>query len=87
VHDKAAGAWVPKPLLRAARKEHMGHYRRINPHVWRMWATTYRGSGPAIWVETEPYEDTSNWQLDPDFNGVTKGRSGHGFGAIDGNGG
>lgn len=28
----------------------MGHYRRVNPHVWKMWAGTYRGSGPAIWV-------------------------------------
>lgn len=28
----------------------MGHYRRVNPHVWNMWAGTYRGSGPAIWV-------------------------------------
>ncbi|CBJ28649.1 expressed unknown protein [Ectocarpus siliculosus] len=84
VHDPASKAWVPKPLLRAARREHMGHYRRVNPHVWKKWAGTYRGSGPAIWVDKEPFEDTSNWQVDPAFDGVSKGRSGRGFGGSQG---
>ncbi|CAM9553386.1 unnamed protein product, partial [Ectocarpus fasciculatus] len=84
VHDPASKAWAPKPLLRAARREHMGHYRRVNPHVWKKWAGTYRGSGPAIWVDKEPFEDTSNWQVDPAFDGVSKGRSGRGFGGTQG---
>lgn len=50
MHDKAADAWVPRQLLRAAGREHMGHYRRVNPHVWNIWTDLYRGSGPALWV-------------------------------------
>ncbi|CAM9369522.1 unnamed protein product [Ectocarpus sp. 8 AP-2014] len=62
----------------------MGHYRRVNPHVWKKWAGTYRGSGPAVWVDKEPFEDTSNWQVDPAFDGVSKGRSGRGFAGTQG---
>lgn len=40
----------PKPLLRGARKEHMGHYRRVNRPVWDLWCGCYEGSGPSIWV-------------------------------------
>eukprot|EP00752_Nemacystus_decipiens_P010880 g9673.t1 len=76
IRDPESDTWVPKPLLRAARREHMGHYRRVNPHVWNMWTGTYRGSGPAIWVVTEPFEDSSNWQLDREFTGSSRGQSG-----------
>jgi len=31
----------------------MGHYRRVNPYVWQMWARAYPGSGPSIWVVRE----------------------------------
>lgn len=48
--NKDAKVWMPKPLLRAARREHMGHYRRVNQHVWSLWTGTYLGSGPALWV-------------------------------------
>ncbi|CAM9427453.1 unnamed protein product [Pylaiella littoralis] len=80
MHDKAADAWVPRQLLRAAGREHMGHYRRVNPHVWNIWTDLYHGSGPALWVKTEPFEDSSNWQLDAEFDGVVRGRRGGGGG-------
>lgn len=50
VYDAEAEAWKPKPLLRGARKEHMGHYRRVNVKVWELWSRSYEGSGPPIWV-------------------------------------
>ncbi|CAM9219964.1 unnamed protein product [Ascophyllum nodosum] len=28
----------------------MGHYRRVNQHVWNLWCRTYGSSGPAITV-------------------------------------
>lgn len=34
--------------------------------------------------DKEPFEDTSNWQVDPAFDGVSKGRSGRGFGGTQG---
>lgn len=61
--------WKPKPVLRAARKEHMGHYRRINHKVWELWQNTYVGSGPAIWVKTEPFENVANWEIEPGLTG------------------
>ncbi|CAN0435328.1 unnamed protein product, partial [Laminaria digitata] len=49
-HNTETKTWGPKPLLRAARREHMGHYRRVNEHVWALWVGCYAGSGPALWV-------------------------------------
>lgn len=50
LEQKENHTWTPKPLLRAARKEHMGHYRRVSQQVWELWSTSYAGSGPAIVV-------------------------------------
>lgn len=50
VYSKEDQKWRPKPLLRGARREHMGHYRRVNAKVWELWCNDYKGSGPPIWV-------------------------------------
>ena len=61
--------WEMMPGLQCAGKgkKDTGHYRRVGKPVWEAFCELYPHSGPAIWTDVEPCEDTQQWQFDETF--------------------
>ena len=65
----ATKGWEIIPGLKCAGKgkKDTGHYRRVGKPVWEAFCELYPHSGPAIWTDAEPCEDTRQWQFDASF--------------------